>query len=300
MPVYINESGKLKELKEQPLKLEKEIQQVFESNLSALTGLTLVKSEFTIRNRRIDTLAYDEQNKAFIIIEYKRDRNNSVFDQGVTYLNLMLENKADFIIEYNERFMGRLQRNDVDWSQSRVVFVSTSFTDNQRQAVNFKDFGIELWEIRNFENNIVQINSLKKTASAPSIKDISGKSEILDTVKKEIKEYTEEDLLKNSTDEIKELYEQFKAGILNLSEGIEPEPKKLYMAFKKGRNIADIELQRNSLKLFINLKQGQLDDSKKIMRDVSKVGHYGNGDYEIRISDNSQLEYILSLVKQAL
>jgi hypothetical protein len=47
-------------------------------------------------------LAYDPQACAFIIIEYKRDKNISVVDQGFTYLSLMLENKADFIVEYNE------------------------------------------------------------------------------------------------------------------------------------------------------------------------------------------------------
>ena len=300
MPVYINKDGVLTELKENPAKLEKDIQRVFETNLHTLTGLTLVKSEFTIKNRRIDTLAYDEQSKAFIIIEYKRDRNISVFDQGITYLNLMLENKADFIIEFNENAIGNLKRDDVDWSQSRVAFVSTGFTDNQRQAVNFKDFGIELWEIKNFQNNIVQINSLKKTASAPSIKDISGKSKILEVVKKEIKEYSEEDLLRNCSSEIIELYESFKSAILNLSNGIELEPKKHYVAFKKGRNIADIELQKNSFKLWINLKHGKLDDPKNLTRNVSKIGHYGNGDYEIRIVNDIHLEYILSLVKQAL
>jgi len=64
-------------------------------------GLHLVKSEFSIKNKRIDTLAFDPESKAFIIIEYKRNKNISVVDQGFTYLSLMLENKADFIIEYS-------------------------------------------------------------------------------------------------------------------------------------------------------------------------------------------------------
>ena len=70
-------------------------------------GLTLVKSEFTIKNKRIDTLAYDEQTKAFVIIEVKRDKNLSVVDQGFTYLSLMLENKADFIVEYKKSLLAK-------------------------------------------------------------------------------------------------------------------------------------------------------------------------------------------------
>jgi RecB family endonuclease NucS len=87
MALYTNQTGKLKEVKEKPFKLEKDIQKVFEENLSAIMGLVLVKSEFTIKNKRIDTLAYDPQACAFIIIEYKRDKNISVVDQGFTYLS---------------------------------------------------------------------------------------------------------------------------------------------------------------------------------------------------------------------
>ena len=94
--------------------MEKDIQKVFEANLYSIMGLELVKSEFTIKNKRIDTLAYDAQACAFIIIEYKRDKNISVVDQGFTYLSLMLENKADFIVEYNESLKRNLKREDVD------------------------------------------------------------------------------------------------------------------------------------------------------------------------------------------
>jgi predicted transport protein len=52
--------------------------------------------------------------------------------------------------------------------------------------------------------------------------------------------------------------------------------------------------------IWINLKKGTLDDSKAIARDVSDVGHWGNGDYQIQVSDTKFLKYIMSLVKQAL
>jgi RecB family endonuclease NucS len=87
MPLYNNKSSVLSVIKEHPFILEREIQQLFESNLTLITGLILVKSEFSIKNKRIDTLAFDPQSKAFIIIEYKRDKNASVVDQGFTYLS---------------------------------------------------------------------------------------------------------------------------------------------------------------------------------------------------------------------
>ena len=144
MTIYAIQNNKLAEIHEAPFKLEREIQKIIEDNLSEVMGLTLVRSEFTIKNRRIDTLAYDEQAKAFIIIEYKRDKNVSVVDQGFTYLGLMLENKADFVLEHQGQLNSVLKIAHVDWSQTRVAFVSPSFTDNQVQATNFKDIAIEL------------------------------------------------------------------------------------------------------------------------------------------------------------
>jgi RecB family endonuclease NucS len=89
---------KLTEVREQQFPLESEIQRLTEANLHDLFELDFVKSELELHGLRIDTLAFDNESKAFVIIEYKKDRNFSVVDQGMTYLNLMLNNKADFIL----------------------------------------------------------------------------------------------------------------------------------------------------------------------------------------------------------
>lgn len=300
MTLYLNQNSKLKEVDEKAFKLEREIQKVFEENLNTVMGLRLVKSEFTIKNKRIDTLAFDKQSNAFIIIEYKRDRSLSVVDQGFTYLSLMLENKADFIIEYNESLGLNLKRDDVDWSQTRVAFVSTSFTENQILATNFKDIAIELWEVKQFENNIISVNAIKKTNAAASIKPLTQQNQALKKVIDEIKVYTEEEHVAKATEEIAELYGKFKSAILSLADDIEIKPVKLYIAFKKDTNIVDINVQKNSLKLFINAKIGTLIDPLNIARDISKIGHWGNGDYEVQVESDKDLEYIMSLVKQVI
>lgn len=287
-------------LKEKPFKLEKDIQKLFEANLAVMTGLQFIKSEFIIKSNRIDTLAFDPENNAFIIIEYKRDRNYSVVDQGVSYLNLMLEYKADFIVEYNESLQQSLKREQVDWSQSKVMFVSPSFTDFQKQSTNFKDLSIELWEIKQFESGVLLINPIRKSPAAPSIKPIAKQNEQLEKVTKEVVSYTEDDHLSKVSDEITELYNRFKIAILNLHPDIETQPKKDYIAFKKGSNVVDITLLKKTLKLWINLKKGTLDDPKNLTRDVSQIGHWGNGDYELLVSDDANLEYILSLIKQGI
>ena len=233
MQIYQQHKGNLIVVKENSFKLEKEIQKLFEDNLEMLTELTFIKSEFTIKNAKVDTLAFDEENKAFVIIEYKRDRNYSVVDQGFSYLNLMLEYKADFIVEYNESQKKKLKRNEVDWTQSKVVFVSPSFTDYQKQASNFKDLPIELWEIKKFENDVIVINAIKKSKSAPSLKHVQTKENShIDKIIEEVKVYDEEYHLKGKPDDLKELYETYKNAVLNLSPEIETKSKKLCIAFK--------------------------------------------------------------------
>ncbi len=301
MRIFEQRAHSLTGLKEKPFKLEREIQSVVENSLDAIFGFRLIKSEFMIKNYRIDTLAFDEESKSFVIFEFKRDRNYSVVDQGVSYLNLMLEYKADFIVEFNESQKQNLRRNDVDWTQSKVIFVAPAFTDFQIQSSNFKDLPIELWECKRFENNIVVINPIKKSSSAPSISQVqSNTNSKISKVTKEVKVYTEENHLEGKCDEVQELYESFKTAILNLSPNIEVSATKLYIAFKKGNNITDIQLQKKGLKLWINLSKGELDDPKNLASDVSVVGHWGNGDYELKVSDTTHLEYIMSLIKQAI
>ena len=262
-------------------------------------GLTLVKGEFTIKNKRIDTLAYSAEMNAFVIIEYKRDKNSSVFDQGITYLKLMIENKADFVIEYNERLGKAIKRDDIDWDQSRVAFVSTSFNDNQIQTADFRDFAIDLWEVQRYSNNTLSVNKIKKSKTAESIKAISKQNpdvKILD----QIKVYTEDDLLVAGSDETRELYDKFKDGILNLADDIQVIANKQYIAFRKARNIVCMNIQKKQIRMWIGAKAGTLDDAKAIATDVSNTGHWGTGDYEVNVTSDKDLEYIMSLIKQVL
>lgn len=290
---------KLEYIKEKPFKLEKEIQELTEQNLKLIFGLDFVKSEFALHNFRIDTLAFNYESNSFVIIEYKRDKNFSVIDQGYAYLSLMLNNKADFILEYNEKQGNQLKRTDVDWTQSRVMFVSPGFTNYQREAINFKDLPIELWEVKRFENDTVSFDQVQKAGALESINTISKANKTIAAVGTEIVVYTEEEHLANASDEIVELYQKLKSAISNL-DNFDIKPKKKYIAFVSGKNIVDIHPQKKALKLWINLAKGELDDSKNLTRDVSATGHWGNGDYELQIDSDEDLEYILSLIKQSI
>ncbi|NCC71054.1 hypothetical protein EOM09_05725 [bacterium] len=299
MVLFKKTLNKLNRIKQLSFKLEKEIQDVTEENLQTIFGLKFIKSEFSLNGLRIDTLAYDVENNCFVIIEYKRDKNFSVIDQGYAYLSLMLNNKADFILEYNENCSENLKRGDVDWSQSRVLFVSPVFSKYQLQAINFKDLPIELWEIEFYENNLIQYVKLKSNDNSESINKISKKSKLVENVNNEVKVYTEEDHLNNCSEDIKSLYEELKNQIMLFNEKIDVVPKKHYIAFKIEKNFVDILPQKNKIKLWLNLSKGKLKDINSITRDVSNVGHWGNGDYEISFSKSNELPIIISLIKQS-
>lgn len=299
MAHYLIEKGKLKNLSEKPFSLEAELKKVVEDNLPLIFNLQLVKSEFQLYDLRIDTLAFDKESRSFVIIEYKQDKRFSVIDQGFAYLALMLNNKADFILDYNERVKEQLRKDDIDWTQSKVIFISPSFTNYQKQAINFKDLPIELWEVKRYEDNSISLNQLVSLSSSESIKTISKIDTAVARVSKEVKKYTEEDHLVGISEGIAQLYSKFKDMVLNMADNITVRPRKMYIGFVFKTNFMDVELQKSKMKIFLNLKRGKLEDPKNLTRDVSEIGHWGNGDYEISLSNDNELEYIISLVKQA-
>jgi hypothetical protein len=170
MPIFQIQKENLEIIKEKKIGFESELQSLTEKNLDKIFGLDFVATEFRIKNFRIDTLSFDEETKSFVIIEYKRDRSFSVIDQGYAYLGLMINNKADFILEYNEKMKQKLSRDDIDWSQSRVLFLANDFTPYQRAAVNFKDLPIELWEVKNYEKGLILFNQIESAEAGESIK----------------------------------------------------------------------------------------------------------------------------------
>src|SRR6476619_1115297 len=103
MPIFTNNKGKLELISEAPFDLERDIQTLVEQNMRAIFGLNFISSEFMLNNLRVDSLGYDEESNSFVIIEYKRDKNFSIIDQGYAYLGLLLNNKAEFTLIYNEK-----------------------------------------------------------------------------------------------------------------------------------------------------------------------------------------------------
>lgn len=233
-------------------------------------------------------------------MEYKQaEKLSSVVGiRAYAYLSVMLNNKADFILEYNESCGKVLKKADVDWSQSRVIFISQAFTPYQKEAINFKDLPIALWEIKQFSNQTISFEEIRKLNATESIKTVSAGNSAVDSVSKVVVVYTENDRLKDIPEDILELYGQLRERILELG-NVEIKATKLYVAFTvNGSNFTDIAIQKKALKLWINLSKGGLEDPYKLARDVANIGHHGNGDYQLSISNADKLDYIITLIKQ--
>ncbi|MEG1851102.1 MAG: DUF5655 domain-containing protein [Bacilli bacterium] len=278
-------------------KLERELQCFFDENLETILNLKFVSSEFAVGNFKIDTLAYDQEQKAFKIIEYKNIRNYSLVDQGYTYLKLLLERKADFVLKYNEVMNSNIRIGDVDWTQSRIIFVSPDFTSYQINATDFKNIPVDLIKIVKYKDDIYEIDCIEKTSNL-KIEEFNFNSEN-NNIQKEIVVYTEDDHISYSNDVIKELYYELRDKILELG-NITMVVKKFYIAFKDRTNIVDIEFFKNELKINLNVKKGCLKDANELVEDVSEIGHRGNGDYRLRLKNKDDIEYVLYLIKQSL
>ena len=296
--LYQIKGKKVHIVQEKPFKLEKDLQLLFEDNLKDILGLSVVKTEFSIANRRFDTLAFDETSNSFVIIEYKKKQNDSVVDQGFTYLGLMLNNKSDFILALVNKGYKDSVYNNIDWSKSRVIFVSPRFTEMQKQSINFPDLPIDLLEITKYSNDTMFINKINKTGTA-SYKPLA-KTSVQQQVAKDIKVYAEQDHLNNKSEEMQDLYESIKNMLLSLYP-FTIEPQKFYIAYKKqNKNVCDIVIQKKKLMIYFNAKKGSIKDYKNLLEDISNTGALGNGDYRIDIKDDSSIDYIKDIVSQIL
>jgi uncharacterized protein with ParB-like and HNH nuclease domain/predicted transport protein len=98
----------------------------------------------------------------------------------------------------------------------------------------------------------------------------------------------------------RDLFEKLQKEILLLDSEISEEYLKLYIAYKLETNIVDIVPQKDKLKLYINIRFNELQDSKGVCRDVSQTGHWGNGEVELSLSSEEEIPYVIGLVRQAI
>ena len=140
-------------LKQSNFKLEKDIQSFVEKHIPDILGeeYEFVCTEFSVGNFRIDTLAFNKETKSFILIEDKKVENKSLVDQGLTYLKLLKDRRADFILKYNEIKKTNYNINDIDISQSKVIFFSPYYNKYQIYSSDYQNIPFDLYKITKYE-----------------------------------------------------------------------------------------------------------------------------------------------------
>jgi len=302
MQIYNNKSWKLEQIKEVWFKLERDMQKLTEDNMENIFWLEFIKTEFQLNNLRIDSLAYDNESNSFVIIEYKRWNSYSVIDQWMSYLALMLNNKADFVQELWKKRKKFVDSKDIDWSQSRIVIIADSFNRYQKESINFKDLAIDLWELKQFSDWTIVFNPIKASNTTESIKTVTKYDTWeLKNVNKEIKTYTEDFHTEWKSEKILELYNNIKEYILELDKNFEISFKKMYIAFKlNNKNIISIKIYVNSINIYLHWKYWLINDNNKITRNIKEIWHHcGNAETEIKITTTENIYDIYDLIKQA-
>jgi len=302
----------LNEVEQIPFKLEKDIQSLVEVNVESVFNLKFIQSELSVDKYRIDTLCFDEENNSFVIIEYKKGKSYSVIDQGYTYLQLLLNNKSDFLLVLSQYFNKVLRMEDVDWSQSRIIFVSPSFNSYQKDSVNFKGLPFELWEIKRYSNDTVVLNE-HRSNSKESIETLNPTTNsTISQVSKEVKVYMEDEHTSKMNNTILESWTELKEELLELG-GVEFIPKRHYIGLNfEGTNVCYINFRKSHI--LIDILGGTiypdksksrnfltLEDHKNITSKRSRILNSGGNQisYRIKFDSNSDIDYVMLLIKQS-
>jgi len=284
--------GGVSELASTSVTLEKELQILIEKNMPAFFGITFLKSEFQITNGRIDSLGIDENNCP-VIFEYKRSVNENVINQGLFYLDWLLDHKADFKLLVME-VLGTEKANDIDWGIPCVICIASDFTKFDEHAVNQMQRNIKLVRYKKFGQDLILFEHL----NAPLIKPIIDTTDIISTPrigtdKTFLQQYA------GAPQILQTIYETIKDYILSLGDDITENQLKLYVAFKKIKNFICVEIYLSKIILYLRLNPEEVALETGFTRDMRGIGHFGTGDLQIIIKTKEDFEKAKIIIDKA-
>lgn len=304
MPLYRVLKNSVEQVKPTAYPKEKDLQRLFEVNLGTLLGVRFVDSEVTTGDRqrgRIDTLGLDQDNYP-TIIEYKRSSKENIINQGLFYLDWLVDHKGDFTLVAQSKLGTEIK---IDWSHPRLILLAESFSEYDKYAVNRIGANIELWTFRRYGDDLLYLDPLFVASPQPT-KGIPG----LVTREPESKEtefqettpsYTLEYHTNNKPKEIVDLFEHLRERILGLAEDGEVIEKanKIYISYSHGKNFCEVRLQSKAIQMWLDIPCTDLDDPRHMSRDLTNIGHYGTGEVEVKFSNVTDLDTVISLIEQS-
>lgn len=294
------------------MQVEKSLQVLFEANLEALLGIRFLATEHStgpVHGGRIDTLGLDEDNSP-VIIEYKRSVNENVINQGLFYLDWLLDHRKEFQWMVMER-LGADAANAVEWTAPRLICIAGDFTRYDEHAVKQIARNIELIRYRRFGDDLLMLELVHapKTAKLASTKTVTepkanGPSEQVAEVGQESDPYLSQRMsyrLSQSSSDLRDIYDAVCQFIVALGDDVQVKELKLYTAFKRLKNFVCVEIypQSRTVTLFLKLDPDQVDLEDGFTRDVRNVGHFGTGDLQVTLRSMVDFEKAQPLLHRA-
>ena len=151
-------NGSAQELKGKSVALEVSLQRLIEANMETLFGVRFLATEYSTGAKhrgRIDFLGLDETGSP-VIFEYKRAVNESVINQGLFYLDWLVDHKGEFKLLVMEKLDPAVAA-DIDWRNPRVICVASGFTRYDENAVMQMSRSIELVRYQDFEGELLAL-----------------------------------------------------------------------------------------------------------------------------------------------
>lgn len=280
-------SGSVSELLGGAVALEKSLQTLFESNLENIMGVRFLASEFVINEGRMDTLGIDENNCP-VVIEYKRSSNENVINQGLFYLDWLMGHRKDFEWLVMEK-LGAETAKAVDWAGSRLICIAGDFGKYDEHAVKQMNRNIALIRYRKFEGDLLLLEQLTAASAKPlTSPPFSAQSGLAG--KPKYKTTTEQ--IAEAPPEVLDLYEAVRPYLEALGDDIQVKMNDNYVAFRRLKNFACVELRNQAKKVLVYLKVNpdSITLEPGFTRDVRGIGHYGTGDLEVTLQSLEQFE----------
>lgn len=307
MALFQIDNRKLKLIRPTNFNLEKDIQILIEQNLTTVFNSRFVATEFptgTEHAGRIDTLALSEDHNP-VIIEYKKVESSELVNQSLYYLSWIKDHKGDFQIAA-QKTLG--QNVEIDWSDVRVICIAPGYKKFDLHAVQMMGANIELWQYRLYENGALYLDEVfrRSTTLTPNeFNSNDGKNPIMVAAGKKAAitratgSYTFNEHIEDADDSIKAAVFDLREYILGLGESVEENPKKYYVAYKVTQNFVCMEVKKNKVILFLKLDPKEFTKLPNNARDVSEIGHYGTGDFEMTAKTEDDLTEVQKYIKLA-
>jgi predicted transport protein len=289
------------ELQEKSVTVEKSLQHIIERHLETFLGVRFLASEHSTGKRhagRIDTLGIDENNSP-VIIEYKRSLNENVINQGLFYLDWLLDHKAEFELMVMRRY-GQEISDAIEWSSPRLLCIAGGFTKYDEHTVQQINRNIELYQYKHYSDGLLLLDLVNAT-TAQTIHTSEIDNATNPTSNRNTRIKTVSDYLEQANTELTDRFETLKAYMMALGDDVQMKILKHYIAFKRIKNFTCLEIhpQTRKILLYLKVKPESIRLEHGFTRDVSNIGHYGTGDLEVTISNDEDIEKAKLLISRA-